>query len=134
MTEKATQDDAQPTVAIVGASDDPTRFSNRSLRAHLACGYRVFPVHPRGGEVEGLRVHASVAEAPVDRFDRVSMYVRPKIGLTLLEEIAKKGCAELWLNPGAESEVIVRRAEELGSNPIVACSLVDCQSRGSSDR
>ena len=62
--------------------------------------------------------------------DRVSMYVPPAIGIGLLDAIAERGCDELWLNPGAESPEMIARAEELGLNAIVACSLIDCQSRG----
>jgi predicted CoA-binding protein len=110
---------SQPTVAIVGASSDRSKFGNKSVRAHAAQGYRVFPVNPKGGEIEGLPAYASVAEIPVARLDRVSMYVPPAVGMKLLDEIAAKGCDELWLNPGSESD------ELRGLNPIIACSIVD---------
>lgn len=125
--------DSKRTVAVVGASTDRSKFGNRSLRAHLDCGYTVYPVNPRGGQIEGLDAYVSVADLPPGRLDRVTMYVPPAVGLTLLEEIAKRGCDELWLNPGAESPELIQRAEELGLSPIVACSLVDCQSRQSKD-
>ena len=118
------------TVAVVGASADPTKFGNRSLLAHQACGYEVYPINPKGGEIEGAVVYRSILDAPIDRFVRVTMYVPPKVGLQLLDEIAQKGCDELWLNPGSESPEVVDRANQLGLNPIVACSLVDCQNRG----
>lgn len=118
------------TVAVVGASADRSKFGNQSVRAHLACGDTVYPINPRGGQIEGLEVHASVAEVPAGRLDRVTMYVPPAIGLAMLDEIAARGCEELWLNPGADSPEIVAKAERLGLNPIVACSLVDCRSRG----
>ena len=120
---------SQPTVAIIGASADPAKFGNQSVRAHAAQGYEVFPINPRGGVIEGLTVYESLSAAPVDRFDRVSLYVPPKVGLALLDEIAAKGCDELWLNPGTESEAVVTRARELGLEPIVACSIVEVNSR-----
>jgi len=45
--------------------------------------------------------------------------------LALVEAIAAKGCGELWLNPGSESEALAARARELGLEPIIACSIVD---------
>jgi predicted CoA-binding protein len=66
----------------------------------------------------------------VGPLDRVTMYVRPEVGITLLEAIAKKGCGELWLNPGTDSPELIAKAQELGLLPIVACSLVDCKNRG----
>ncbi len=116
---------SQPTVAIIGASADRGKFGNKSVRAHLAQGYQVFPVNPKGGEIEGIGVYKSLDEIPVERLNRVSLYVPPVVGLTLLEQIAAKGCDELWLNPGSESDELVNRAHELGLEPIVACSIVD---------
>ena len=119
-----------PSVAIIGASADPSKFGNQSLRAHRAQGYDVYPVNPKGGEIEGLPVYSRLADVPLQRLDRVSMYVPPAVGLALLDEIAAKGCDELWLNPGSESDELISRARELGLNPIQACSIVDVHSRG----
>lgn len=121
--------EAQPTVAIIGASADRSKFGNRSLRAHAGCGYEVFPINPRGGLIEGLEVYTAIEGVPASPLDRVSLYVPPAVGIGLLEAIAAKGCGELWLNPGTESPELVARAEELGLNPIVACSLIDCETR-----
>jgi len=123
-------DMSKPTVAILGASADPDKFGNKSVRAHLAQGYEVYPVNPRGGTIEGLDVYRTIGEVPVDRLDRVSVYLPPKIGVTVLDEVAAKGCDELWLNPGSDDPMIVERARELGLEVIVACSIVDVESRG----
>lgn len=114
-----------PTVAILGASADRSKFGNKSVRAHVAKGYDVYPINPKGGEIEGLPAFSRLADVPVERLDRVSVYLPPAIGLTAIEEVAAKGCGELWLNPGAEGAEVVARARELGIDPIVACSIVD---------
>ena len=114
-----------PTVAIIGASADRSKFGNKSVRAHLAQGYEVFPINPKGGEIEGLQVFTNIGDVPVERLDRVSLYVPPSIGLSLIEAIASKGCEELWLNPGSESDELAAKARKLGLEPIIACSIVD---------
>lgn len=119
----------QPTVAIIGASSDKSKYGNKSLMAHAAQGYDVYPVNPRGGEIEDLPVYQSITEIPLDHLDRVSMYVPPAVGLGLLEEIAAKGCNELWLNPGSDSAELLARAKALGLNTVVACSLIDVERR-----
>ena len=121
----------KPSVAIIGASADRSKFGNRSLRAHADCGYEVYPINPRAEEIEGHRAYPSISEIPAERVDRVSLYVPPNVGINLLDDITEKGCDELWLNPGSESAEIIQRAEELGLNAIVACSLMDCQGRAS---
>jgi len=116
---------SQPTVAIIGASADREKFGNKSVRAHAAQGYRVFPVNPKGGQIEGLQAYESLNDIPVERLDRVSLYVPPAVGLNLIGEIAAKGCDELFLNPGSESDELAAKARELGLEPIIACSIVD---------
>ena len=116
---------SRPTVAIIGASADRSKFGNKSVRAHLAQGYEVFPINPKGGEIEGLTAFTSISEVPVEKLDRVSLYVPAQVGLSLIEEISAKGCDELWLNPGSESDELARKARELGLEPITACSIVD---------
>ncbi|MDC0935859.1 CoA-binding protein [Pirellulales bacterium] len=116
---------SKPTAAILGASANRAKFGNKSVRAHLAQGYDVYPVNPKGGEIEGLPAFATLAEVPAERLDRISVYLPPAAGLALLPEIVAKGCDELWLNPGAESDELVAAARAAGLEPIVACSIVD---------
>jgi len=111
------------TVAIVGASADRTKYSNKALRAYLRDGWTVYPVNPKGGSIEGLPVYKSVADAP-QPLDRVSLYLPPKIGITVLPEIAAANPAEFFVNPGAESDALVEGAKALGLDPILACSIV----------
>lgn len=120
-----------PTVAILGASADRSKFGNKSIRAHVAQGYDVYPVNPKGGEIEGLKVYESLANVPEDQLDRISVYLPPAIGVRAMEEVAAKGCDELWLNPGADDDAVVARARELGLDPIIACSIVDLGTRPS---
>ena len=114
----------KPTVAILGASEDRQKFGNKSVRAHLKQGYDVYPINPRASEIEGLKSYARLADVPV-ALDRVSVYLPPAVGLKVLDEIASKGCRELWLNPGSDAPEVVEKARALGLEPIVACSIVD---------
>jgi predicted CoA-binding protein len=112
------------TVAVIGASADRTKFGNKSVRAHLKAGYRVFPVHPRETEIEGLPVYKSIRDVPVP-LDRVTMYIPPGAGLQVIEDIARQKPKELFLNPGTESPGLIERAKALGLDPLLACSIVD---------
>lgn len=112
------------TVAILGASADQGKFGNKSLRAHAQQGYTVYPVNPKGGMIEGLPAYQRLADVPVGRLDRISVYLPPQVGLSLINEIADKGCDELWLNPGSESPELITAAKARGLNVVVACSIV----------
>jgi len=112
------------TVAVIGASNDRSKYGNKSVRAHVKQGYRVFPVNPKENQIEGIPAFKSVSEIPV-RPDRVSVYLPPALVKRILPDIAAKGCDELWLNPGTESDEVLAEANRLGLNVIQACSIVD---------
>jgi predicted CoA-binding protein len=120
---------SKSTVAILGASADRAKFGNKSVRAHAKAGYEVYPINPSGGLIEGLPVYRSLREVPVERLDRISVYLRPEIGLALLDEMATKippdSGGEVWFNPGSASPALLTRAHELGLNVVPACSIVD---------
>ena len=113
-----------PTVAIIGASKDRSKYGNKSVRAHRQMGYTVYPINPREEEIEGLKVYPDLASVP-GPVDRVSMYVPPAVGIKLLPQIAAKQPKEFFLNPGSESPELVAQAESLGLEPIQACSILD---------
>ena len=111
------------TVAVIGASADPTKYGNKAVRAYKQQGYQVFPVNPKATTLEGLPVFPRISAVPV-RPNLVSVYLPPAVLLKLLPEIAAKGCDELWLNPGTESPEVLVEAERLGLNVIQACSIL----------
>jgi|SRR5579862_2681118 len=112
------------TVAIIGASNDRAKYGNKSVRAHVKEGFTAYPVNPKETQIEGLPAFKSISDVPV-RPDRVSVYLPPSLVLKILPDIAARGCDELWLNPGTESDAVLKEASRLGLNVIQACSIVD---------
>lgn len=110
-------------VAIIGASRDREKFGNKAVRAYHAHGHRVFPVNLREKEIEGLRVFRTLADIG-EKLDVILVYVPPTTSLRLLPEIKKAAPKQLYLNPGSEDDAVVARAEELGLEPILACSII----------
>jgi predicted CoA-binding protein len=112
------------TVAVIGASNDRRKYSNRAVRAYRSEGWDVYPIHPHAAAIEGLRAYKSIVEVPVE-IDRATVYLHPEVTLSILDEIVRKGVRELFLNPGSESSEVLQRAQEMGLLPILACSIVD---------
>lgn len=110
------------TVAVVGASNDRSKFGNKALRAFRAEGHTVIPINPNQTEVEGVPTYGSVLEVP-HAIDMATVYVQPDVALRLLDEFERKHIPEVWVNPGAESDELLERAERRGLNVIVACSI-----------
>ncbi len=111
------------TIAIIGASNDRSKYGNKAVRAYRLRGYTVYPVNPKETEIEGLPAFKSILDVP-ERPHLISVYLPPPVLLKVLPDIATKGCDELWLNPGTESEAVLTEAALRNLNVIQACSIV----------
>jgi uncharacterized protein len=110
-------------VAVIGASSDRRKFGNRALRAFRRQGYTVLAINPNETVVEGLKTYASVLDVP-DAIDMATFYVPPDVGEKVMPEVARKKIPEVWLNPGSESDALIRLARSLDVEPIIACSII----------
>lgn len=111
--------------AVVGASTDRDKYGNKCLRSYQQSGRHVFPINPRGGEVEGLASYSDLASLP-EVPHGVTVVTPPAVTLGVLEEAASLGVQHIWLQPGAESPEVEQRARELGLELIAGgpCILV----------
>jgi uncharacterized protein len=112
-----------PTVAIVGASPKPERYSHQAVLKYRERGYTVWPVHPAGGTIAELPVFRDLTALP-GRPDIICMYVNPVAGLALLDQILAAKPQVLWLNPGADGEPLASAARARGVKVMEACTLV----------
>ena len=110
-------------VAVIGASSDRRKFGNRALRAFRRQGYTVLAINPNETVVEGLKTYASVLDVP-DAIDMATFYGPPDVGEKVMPEVARKKIPEVWLNPGSESDALIRLARSLDVEPIIACSII----------
>ena len=114
-------------VAIVGASNNPSKYGNIAVRSFLKNGHTVFPVNPQsaamGLAIEGLKTYSNVLEisGPVDV---ATLYVPANVGEQILHDLARTQITEIWVNPGAESEQLRNSAKELGLKLVFQCSIV----------
>jgi uncharacterized protein len=111
------------TVAVVGASSNREKFGNKALRAFEHRGFTVIPINPTETEVEGHRAYASVLDVP-GTIDMATIYVPPAAGVAVMDDLAKKGIPEVWLNPGADDRRVVEKARALGLKTVTHCSII----------
>lgn len=109
-------------IAIVGASKDRSKFSNKAVRAYKEKDHVVFPVNPHEKEIEGLPCYGNVFDIPLD-VEVASIYLPPEIGLKIVEDIAKKGIKKVILNPGSESEELINKLRIYGIEVEKRCSI-----------
>ena len=111
------------TVAVIGASSHRHKYGNKALRAFVRQGFTVIPINPNESSVEGIQAYPSVLDVP-GPIDMATIYVPGHVGVKVIEEVARKGIAEVWLNPGADDDEVLARAKALGVKVIQACSIM----------
>jgi hypothetical protein len=114
-----------PTIAILGASAQRSKFGNKAVRAYIRAGWTVYPINPRETHIEGLPVYHSLSQVPSGKLDRISVYVSPVIGRQLLQDLVAHPAGQVWFNPGAADRELLSRAAELGLTVVSGCSIVD---------
>jgi len=89
------------TIALVGASADPTRPSHGVMRFLLARGYHVIPVNPGldGQELLGQKVYATLAAIP-EPVDMVEIFRASEAALPLTQEAIAIGAKVVWMQLG----------------------------------
>lgn len=110
--------------AVVGASQDRTKFGNRVYRSLRSAGYIVYPVNPKGGELEGETVYSSLADLP-EPPEVIDLVVPPRATEQVVREAHALGLARVWMQPGAESDAAIAYCHQHGIQVIHgACAMV----------
>jgi hypothetical protein len=110
-------------VAVVGASNNPDRYSHQAVLLLLGKGHSPYPVHPSLDTVAGFAVYKTVSEIPTG-VDTVTVYLGARNQGTLGEDILKSGVKRVIFNPGAENPALEMRLREAGVEVVEACTLV----------
>ena len=103
------------TIAMVGASSDPTKFSYGVLRVLHETGYDMIPVNPRevGNEIRGLPVYESLAS--IDRpVDMVEVFRTSEAAYGVTEEAIEIGAKVVWMQIGVRNDEAAALAEAAG--------------------
>jgi len=110
--------------AVVGASQDRAKFGNRVFRSMRGAGYTVYAVNPKGGEIEGAQVYASLASLP-ESPDVVDTIVPPGVTEKIVQEMQELGLSRVWMQPGSESKQAIAHSQENGIQVVYdACAMV----------
>lgn len=97
--------------AVVGVSRDRRKFGNRVFRSLRDAGYTVYPVNPKGGQIEGARVYPTLADLPQPP-DVVDLVVPPPVTGQVVKEAHALGLTRIWMQPGAEAKAAIAYCHE----------------------
>ena len=103
------------TIALVGASDRPTRPSNGVMATLQAHGYRVIPVNP---QITGEHIHGEFVfrdlEQLGDPIDMVDIFRRSSEAGAVVDQAIAIGAKAVWLQLGVVDDDAAARAEAAG--------------------
>ena len=111
------------TVAILGASPKPERYSNQALRLLASFDYRPIPVNPAFDEIEGLPCFPRLSQIG-EPVHTITLYLGPARSTPLIDEILAASPQRIIMNPGAENEELAAAASGAGIEVVEGCTLV----------
>jgi predicted CoA-binding protein len=103
------------TIAMIGASDRPTRPSYGVMKFMQAHGYRVIPVNPQitGEHVHGEYVWRELGQIG-EPIDIVDIFRRPQAAGEAVDQAIEAGAKAVWLQLGVINQVAAAKAEAAG--------------------
>ncbi len=111
-------------LAVVGATDHPTKYGGIIYRDLKYKGFPVFAVNPYRETVDGDPCWSSVEDLP-EVPTIVVLVVPAKRGLGVLEDSAAAGVENIWVQPGAFSNDLMEAMDRHGFNWLAeACVMV----------
>ena len=113
-----------PLIAVVGATDNPTKYGSVIYRDLKSKGYRVVPVNRHRETVCGDRAYPDLRDLP-EGPDIVNVVVPPEQTLEVLKRSLELGYTTVWLQPGAADGAVQTYLEEHEFDHLVdACIMV----------
>ncbi len=110
-------------VAILGASEDPSRYSYLAFEMLKEHGHIPIPVSPKVKLIHGTPVLATLSEIQTP-IDTLTMYVNPRLSTELRHEIMDLHPRRVIFNPGSENPELGAALKKAGSQVVEACTLV----------
>lgn len=114
--------DRSRTVAMIGASPNPTRpsyfvFSYLRTRGR----FDVTPINPTISEIDGVRAYPSLTAYAQERGapDIVDVFRRPDQLMPIVEEAIAIRAPAIWFQYGVINEDAIRRVDEAGLDVVV---------------
>ena len=107
---------------VLGASQNPDRYSYLALNKLLRHGHDVVAVGKRASTVNGVEI--TKEKKAFEGVDTVTLYLNPSNQKEYYEYILSLNPKRIIYNPGTENNELQQLAEDKGIENIEACTLV----------
>lgn len=107
---------------VIGASENPERFSNKAIRALLAHNQEVVALGLKEGAIDSVRFHTQ--KEAFEGIDTVTLYIGPRHQPEYYDYIIGLKPRRVIFNPGTENKEFIAMLKEAGIYPDLSCTLI----------
>lgn len=107
---------------VLGASEDPMRYSNIAIKRLRSNGHEVVAVGKKPGKIGDVTI--GTATEDIKDLDTVTLYLNPAHQRQYYNYILSLHPKRVIFNPGAENDELYDLAKSGGIQPVEACTLV----------
>ncbi len=107
---------------VIGASDNPDRYSYKATIALQRRNHEVIPVGIQDGEINGIKILKEKVD--IDNVDTITLYVGPKNQPPWFEYIIGLKPKRVIFNPGTENPEFEELLQQNNIETVEGCTLV----------
>ena len=108
-------------VLVVGASENPSRYSNKAIIELNKNNHEVFAFGNKIGKVMGIEISTKF---PNEEMDTLTLYLSSRNQKQYYKDFINLNPKRIIFNPGAENEELYIIAQKKGIKVMNACTLV----------
>ena len=112
----------QKKTLVLGASDNPSRYSYLAVQRLRSHGHPVVAIGRRNTKVADVNI--SKDKEPITEIDTVTLYLNPSRQQEYYDYILSLNPKRIIFNPGTENDELARMAREKNISTMEACTLV----------
>ncbi len=109
---------------VLGASNNPSRFSYHAVYKLIKHHHDVFPVGIKKGSIAGNKIMDIRLKPIIREVDTVTLYMNPQNQVPYYEYILQLNPKRIIFNPGTENQELALLARERQIEPVNECTLV----------
>jgi predicted CoA-binding protein len=107
---------------VLGASQNPSRYSYLAINRLRAHDHPVVAVGKRNGQVGDVDITKD--HVPESGIDTVTLYLNPRNQVEYYDYILELNPKRIIFNPGTENDELIKKAKENKIETVIGCTLV----------
>ncbi len=107
---------------VVGASPNPSRYSNKAVRLLRRYNHEVIPLGIRNGEIDNLKIITGKPE--ISDIHTITLYIGPERQIEYYDYLLGLQPERIIFNPGTENIDFINLAENQNIETVQNCTLV----------